>query len=190
MFQRVNEFHRIFGQHIADAPALPDMRERALRMSLLLEEVDEFCVAYFDDDLVEMADGLADMCYIIAGTCVSYGICPEGSFESPYEDVLGQMTMFYNLKLDEIVREDFAKYVWAETDNDLPRIKDTLMQLMTSIFGISLHLGIPLNQVFAEVHRSNLAKAPDGVVQYREDGKVQKPSGWTPPDIKSILGVE
>jgi predicted HAD superfamily Cof-like phosphohydrolase len=209
MFLRVKEFHRVFGQNIAESPGLPDRAERDLRIRLLQEETDEFCKAYIENDLIEMADGLADICYIIAGTCVSYGICPrprralyEGTgkhpdfagvtfvnepFESPYDDVLGHMTQFYNLALSQVVREDFARYQRAELDDDLTGIQNALMTMLTSMFGIGLHLGIPLNAVFAEVHRSNLAKAPGGIVRYRADGKVEKPTGWSPPDIKSIL---
>lgn len=186
MFLRVAEFHRVFDQHISSVPSLPGVRERGLRMRLLLEELDEFCKAYDDADLIEMADGLADICYIIAGTCVSYGICPDGAFVSPFE-VLGQMTLFYNHKLDRLLREDFAAYMEAEMQNDLDAIKRCLMQMMMSVFGVALHLGIPLNAVFTEVHRSNMEKAPGGIVRYRDDGKIIKPEGWQPPDIKSIL---
>ena len=39
-----------------------------------------------------------------------------------------------------------------------------------------------------EVARSNLAKiSPDGKVHKRGDGKVLKPEGWTPPNIKDII---
>lgn len=187
MFLRVTEFHRIFNQHISTVPALPGIKERGLRMRLLIEELDEFCKAYSEDDLVEMADGLGDICYIIAGTCVSYGICPEDALESPYE-MLGQLTVFYNLQLDRILREDFAAYMEAEIHDDLNDIKHCLMRMMMTVFGVALHLGIPLNTVFAEVHRSNLAKVDEtGVPKYREDGKLLKPAGWQPPDIKSIL---
>jgi len=43
--------------------------------------------------------------------------------------------------------------------------------------------------VFAEVHRSNMAKLVDGKVIRREDGKVLKPEGWTPPDVKGAMGL-
>jgi predicted HAD superfamily Cof-like phosphohydrolase len=44
-----------------------------------------------------------------------------------------------------------------------------------------------LDEVFKEVHRSNMAKLVDGKVIRREDGKILKPAGWTPPDIKGVL---
>jgi predicted HAD superfamily Cof-like phosphohydrolase len=39
-----------------------------------------------------------------------------------------------------------------------------------------------------EVMRSNFAKiGEDGKVRKREDGKVLKPTGWTPPDLKPFV---
>jgi hypothetical protein len=32
-----------------------------------------------------------------------------------------------------------------------------------------------------------MAKLVDGKVIRREDGKILKPAGWTPPDIKGVL---
>jgi predicted HAD superfamily Cof-like phosphohydrolase len=56
------------------------------------------------------------------------------------------------------------------------------------IEGLEHTLQIPQQEVWDEVARSNLAKISDnGKVLKRNDGKVLKPEGWTPPDIKSIL---
>ena len=115
----VKDFHQAFSQRIGEKPELPDSLERTLRMKLLAEEMYEYTSAENDDDIVEVADALADIIYIACGTAVSYGI--------------------------------------------------------------------PLDDVFAEVHRSNMAKLVDGKVIRREDGKVQKPEGWTAPDIKGVL---
>ena len=49
-------------------------------------------------------------------------------------------------------------------------------------------LGIPFDLVWDEVHRSNMAKLwEDGKARRREDGKILKPPGWTPPNIFEIL---
>jgi predicted HAD superfamily Cof-like phosphohydrolase len=118
-FTDVRDFHQAFGQRIGEKPELPDVSERTLRMKLITEEFNELCDAEEANDLVEVADAIADIIYIACGTAVSYGI--------------------------------------------------------------------PLDDVFAEVHRSNMAKLVNGKVIRREDGKVQKPEGWTAPDIKSVL---
>ena len=55
--------------------------------------------------------------------------------------------------------------------------------------GTALELGIPLEPVWDEVHRSNMAKVdPEtGKVRKREDGKVLKPEGWVRPDIAGAI---
>jgi predicted HAD superfamily Cof-like phosphohydrolase len=53
--------------------------------------------------------------------------------------------------------------------------------------GNDLVMGAP-PEVFAEVHRANMAKVdPDGQVLRREDGKILKPEGWQPPDVAGVL---
>ena len=115
----VKDFHQAFGQRIGEKPELPDEDERNFRYSLLREEFEEYETAEINNDLIEIADALADIIYIACGTAVSYGI--------------------------------------------------------------------PLDNLFAEVHRSNMAKLVDGKVIRREDGKVQKPADWTPPDVRGTL---
>ena len=119
MFKDVMDFHKAFGQRIGQCPELPNEEERELRIKLLREEYTEYMDAEEEDNIVEIADALADLIYIACGTAVSYGI--------------------------------------------------------------------PLDVIYNEVHRSNMSKLVDGKPIYREDGKVMKPEGWTPPDIKGIL---
>ena len=52
--------------------------------------------------------------------------------------------------------------------------------------GNDLAMGVD-GRVFDAVHAANLAKAPNGVVTRRTDGKVVKPDGWTPPDVARVL---
>lgn len=88
----------------------------------------------------------------------------------------------------DLLREEFEEYIEAEASDDLVGIADALADMLYIIHGTALCYGIPLDEVFAEVHRSNMAKlGPDGKPTMRADGKVMKPEGWTPPDIAGIL---
>ena len=70
-------------------------------------------------------------------------------------------------------------------------VADALADLIYVCIGAANELGIDLNAVWKEVHRSNMAKiGPNGEVKRREDGKVIKPDGWTPPNIKKVLGIK
>lgn len=67
---------------------------------------------------------------------------------------------------------------------DLTKLADALGDLDYVVEGTRLTVGIPRQAVADEIHRSNMAKVggvPDAT------GKLQKPEGWTPPDIESIL---
>ena len=120
MFYDVIDFHLAFEQPVSYQPKLPDDDERELRIKLLAEEFQEYIDAEIDNDIVEIADALADLIYIACGTAASYGI--------------------------------------------------------------------PLNRVWNEVHSSNMAKlGPDGKPIKRADGKIRKPDGWKPPNVKKII---
>lgn len=87
-----------------------------------------------------------------------------------------------------LMAEEFREFVGAWCEMDLVGIADALADLIYVAIGCAQAYGIPLAAVFAEVHRSNLAKlGPDGKPNVRADGKIIKPEGWQPPDIARIL---
>lgn len=63
-----------FGQDVHDELHKPDGDVRALRIALLVEEVKEYLAAEQADNIVEIADGLADVVVIAYGTACAYGI--------------------------------------------------------------------------------------------------------------------
>jgi predicted HAD superfamily Cof-like phosphohydrolase len=92
-----------------------------------------------------------------------------------------------NLYIDLII-EEFKELMQAFGNRDMVEIADACADLKWVIEGLEHTLKIPQQAVWDEVARSNLAKiSPNGKVIKREDGKVLKPEGWTPPDIRSIL---
>ncbi len=72
--QMVRQFHETYGVRIQDEAGLPSGDRRNLRVEILREEFYEYRVAEGHDDLVEIADAMADMLYIIHGTALEYGI--------------------------------------------------------------------------------------------------------------------
>ena len=87
-----------------------------------------------------------------------------------------------------LLREEFTEYMDAEHTDDIVEIADALADIIYIACGTAVAYGIPLDDVFAEVHRSNMAKlGPDGKPIYRDDGKVLKPADWSPPDVRGIL---
>ena len=48
--------------------------KNALRFNLMLEENDEYIGAANNDDIIEVADALGDMLYILCGTIIEHGM--------------------------------------------------------------------------------------------------------------------
>ena len=71
---QVAEFHRTFKHPIIDSPAIPSKERCALRVSLLAEEVKELQEAIADNNLVEIADALCDIQYVLAGAILEFGL--------------------------------------------------------------------------------------------------------------------
>ncbi len=73
-FQQVMEFHHKHGSYIGNTPQEPSEDTVDLRWELLEEEYKELVQALVDSDLAGIADGCADVLYVLIGLCVSYGI--------------------------------------------------------------------------------------------------------------------
>ena len=80
-FEQVHEFHKAFKCNIGNVPSLPNEAERHIRKWLLKEEYEEYLEGEANNDIVEIADGLVDMLYIIYGTGVSYGLPMDTLFD-------------------------------------------------------------------------------------------------------------
>ena len=76
----VQDWHMRFSLLIEDKPRIPDPEIARLRISLIHEEAAEFKQAAYREDLVAVADALADLLYVVYGTAVSYGIDMEPVF--------------------------------------------------------------------------------------------------------------
>jgi predicted HAD superfamily Cof-like phosphohydrolase len=71
----VRHFHEVLNLPIRETPTVPiPEAERELRISLILEEAQEFAEASADQDLAEIADALADLVYVAYGAALHYGI--------------------------------------------------------------------------------------------------------------------
>lgn len=70
------------------------------------------------------------------------------------------------------------------TDMDLSKVAKELADLLYVVYGTAAAIGIDVDTVFAEVHRSNMSKVGEnGKPIYRDDGKVLKGPNYTPPNI-------
>jgi predicted HAD superfamily Cof-like phosphohydrolase len=70
----VYEFHQKFKLHIEPRPHIVPRRVADLRIALSDEENKELREGIINEDIIEIADALADKIYVDCGTAVSYGI--------------------------------------------------------------------------------------------------------------------
>lgn len=70
----VARFHELFQAPVLDAPEIPSADRCALRIKLLQEELDELRESIEDQDIVEVADALADLQYVLSGAVHEFGL--------------------------------------------------------------------------------------------------------------------
>jgi predicted HAD superfamily Cof-like phosphohydrolase len=71
---QVAEFHRTFKHPILSEPTIPSEIRCKLRVELLAEELKELQDAIKDNDIVEIADALCDIQYVLSGAVLEFGL--------------------------------------------------------------------------------------------------------------------
>lgn len=70
----VAEFHRTFKHPVLSDPAIPPEERCRLRVALIAEELKELETAIQHKDIVEVADALCDIQYVLAGAVLEFGL--------------------------------------------------------------------------------------------------------------------
>ena len=81
----VAKFHDTFGAPMLDQPTIPAKDRCELRVSLLQEELNELKEAIADNDMVEVADALADIQYVLSGAILEFGLADR--FKEIFDEV-------------------------------------------------------------------------------------------------------
>ena len=103
-FERVQEFMKVFGQEVKEKPEWPNGETMELRIDLIEEELGEFkdAILSADGTLVDIADALSDLLYVVYGAGHSFGLDLDACFKEVHRSNMS--------KLDEygkpIYRED------------------------------------------------------------------------------------
>jgi predicted HAD superfamily Cof-like phosphohydrolase len=95
-----------------------------------------------------------------------------------------QFTLYVNL-----IEEEFKELVEAINNNDNVEVLDALLDIMVVTAGAIHSMGADGEGGWKEVMKTNFAKVDKetGKVRKREDGKVLKPQGWTPPELAGFV---
>jgi predicted HAD superfamily Cof-like phosphohydrolase len=70
----VAEFHTTFKHPILPSPSIPSEDRCKLRVALIAEELKELEVAILEKDIVEIADALSDIQYVLSGAILEFGL--------------------------------------------------------------------------------------------------------------------
>lgn len=82
----VSEFHQAFGLGMKTSPtANLGTAKNTLRFNLMKEENEEYLEAAEQGDLVEVADALGDMLYILCGTIIEHGM--QDKIEAVFKEI-------------------------------------------------------------------------------------------------------
>src|SRR5688572_17576521 len=81
----VAEFHQTFKHPILAEPGIPPEDRCKLRVALIAEELKELEVAILQKDIVEVADALCDIQYVLSGAILEFGLGEK--FKELFEEV-------------------------------------------------------------------------------------------------------
>jgi predicted HAD superfamily Cof-like phosphohydrolase len=84
-FKQVVEFNTLFKQQLNNKPTLLGSNESELCISLLREELNEYADAVGNGNLVEIADALIDLDYVLKGVMLKHGLVD--AYEPLFDEV-------------------------------------------------------------------------------------------------------
>ena len=90
-FEKVENFMRAFGQDVKTQPELAEFNTAELRFELITEEVEELATAIDNDDIVEIADALTDILYVVYGAGHAYGIDLDECFSEVHRSNMSKL---------------------------------------------------------------------------------------------------
>ena len=116
--EKVKKFMIEAGLVIPRCPIIPSQEVQKLRLALIREELGELQDAFEDGDVVEVADAIADLTYVVKGTAIACGIDMESIFNEVHAS---NMTKF---KDGVVVTEDGK--VEKSSSFESPKIRNLL----------------------------------------------------------------
>ena len=101
----VKEFHTAFGLGVSyEMKGDLGEQKNMLRFNLMKEENEEYLEAVQNNDLIEIADALGDMLYIICGTILEHGL--QHKIEEVFDEIQRSNMSKLNHDGKPIYRED------------------------------------------------------------------------------------
>lgn len=196
-FAQVQEFNDTFGVKTRVTTSSPEdlnaavrVREAKLRFELIREEFEELTKAYNEVDIVEVADALGDIRYVVIGAAQVFGLTHQ------VHDIYKSNTESYegSLLSVEIQKEILQLLRLGILRNDPEGVATVLATMLQLVDQSAEFLRIDLPEIVTAIHKSNMSKlTADGkVIRRPEDNKVLKGELYETPtsEIEYLLGFE
>ena len=125
--------------------------------------------------------------------CVKdFHLLMEMSVDSPYtpellalrQKLINEEVAELNIEINTLIDE--LKTTGTFQKQTKLRMFKELADLQYVLSGMVVALGIPMEEVFSRVHKSNLSKLVNGKPLKREDGKVLKGPNYQKPDLSDL----
>ena len=187
--EMVTEFHKLNGSVIDGKKN--GLEVAVLRSRLMVEEFAETLAALHQNDVLEVADGLADFLYVLYGTAVSYGALCDDVFVPAR---CAPVTSFSRAAVLSFTSTMLPRLWFACSLLDTGQSKDlgpALQALAVETCTWGAAWGLPMQELFTEVQRSNMTKTFAGAKnttggKYPAGVKAKGPD-YKAPDIKTVL---
>lgn len=184
-YEMVFEFHRRFGHpHTQLGKKIPmGILEATNRGAWIVEEAIEWVGT---EHMVKQVDSIIDMLYFCWGCFVIIGDMPQ----LKWPHVNGDVPVQLNIEERKIAALDI-NWIINELVNASAKKKevaDSQLKILSRVAQIGLdsmgRMNIDPATPFEIVHESNMGKLwPDGMPRYYDNGKIQKPPTYEPPEF-------
>ena len=115
---------------------------------------------------------------------------PVGADITKERDLLKMRTKLIEEETKEAVQETLWEDALGNPQIDKAELTKELADLLYVTYGMAVTFGLPIDEVFERVHRSNMSKlGDDGKPLYRDDGKVLKGPNYQPPKLDDLFDV-
>jgi predicted HAD superfamily Cof-like phosphohydrolase len=90
-YEKVVEFMNTYGQEVRLKPSLPNADVQGLRIRLIEEEFNELKDGIAKGNIVEVADALSDILYVVYGTGAAFGIDLDACFAEVHRSNMSKL---------------------------------------------------------------------------------------------------
>ena len=90
-FELAGDFMNAFGQEVLTEPTCPSPELAKLRLELIREEVEELNVGIEGMDIVEIADALTDILYVVYGAGHAFGIDLDECYQEVHRSNMSKL---------------------------------------------------------------------------------------------------